>query len=255
VKNYLIPRNNDAEMKALEDVCTRLVGFDRDLGYERIDGFLTGLAAGPRLPEPQVWRQAMLGDTFERVFADPADQTRAMVALQARLHVLCKQLDPQALFEDPDALRLEPLMEEWSDEAVARVLAEGLPDVLVEMLLTGREWGVGFMLAQAAFEHLWAPPEDDQASEQFEAALSHIAVLTWPVTDVDYQQHLQKFYANAAPTRDELISQALWSVQDLRMHWVDFAPVTQTIRVDSKPGRNDPCPCGSGKKFKKCHGA
>jgi uncharacterized protein YecA (UPF0149 family) len=22
-----------------------------------------------------------------------------------------------------------------------------------------------------------------------------------------------------------------------------------------KTGRNDPCPCGSGKKFKKCHGA
>ncbi len=26
-------------------------------------------------------------------------------------------------------------------------------------------------------------------------------------------------------------------------------------RKDSKVGRNDPCPCGSGKKFKKCHGA
>ena len=23
----------------------------------------------------------------------------------------------------------------------------------------------------------------------------------------------------------------------------------------AKPGRNDPCPCGSGKKYKKCHGA
>jgi preprotein translocase subunit SecA len=23
----------------------------------------------------------------------------------------------------------------------------------------------------------------------------------------------------------------------------------------STVGRNDPCPCGSGKKFKKCHGA
>jgi preprotein translocase subunit SecA len=23
----------------------------------------------------------------------------------------------------------------------------------------------------------------------------------------------------------------------------------------AKVGRNDPCPCGSGKKFKKCHGA
>jgi len=26
-------------------------------------------------------------------------------------------------------------------------------------------------------------------------------------------------------------------------------------RVDKKPGRNDPCPCGSGKKYKKCCGA
>ncbi|MBP8805104.1 MAG: SEC-C domain-containing protein [Kofleriaceae bacterium] len=27
-----------------------------------------------------------------------------------------------------------------------------------------------------------------------------------------------------------------------------------TIVVDTKPGRNDACPCGSGKKYKKCHG-
>ena len=28
----------------------------------------------------------------------------------------------------------------------------------------------------------------------------------------------------------------------------------QPVRVDKKVGRNDPCPCGSGKKFKQCHG-
>jgi hypothetical protein len=28
----------------------------------------------------------------------------------------------------------------------------------------------------------------------------------------------------------------------------------QVIRRE-KVGRNDPCPCGSGKKYKKCHGA
>jgi len=28
----------------------------------------------------------------------------------------------------------------------------------------------------------------------------------------------------------------------------------QPIRKDKLPGRNDPCPCGSGKKFKNCHG-
>jgi uncharacterized protein YecA (UPF0149 family) len=26
-------------------------------------------------------------------------------------------------------------------------------------------------------------------------------------------------------------------------------------REDAKVGRNDPCPCGSGKKYKACHGA
>ena len=28
----------------------------------------------------------------------------------------------------------------------------------------------------------------------------------------------------------------------------------EPIRVQKTPGRNDPCPCGSGKKFKNCHG-
>ena len=31
--------------------------------------------------------------------------------------------------------------------------------------------------------------------------------------------------------------------------------VQQVVRGQEKVGRNDPCPCGSGKKFKKCHGA
>ena len=30
---------------------------------------------------------------------------------------------------------------------------------------------------------------------------------------------------------------------------------TQPVRVEKKVGRNDPCPCGSGKKYKQCHGA
>jgi preprotein translocase subunit SecA len=28
----------------------------------------------------------------------------------------------------------------------------------------------------------------------------------------------------------------------------------EPVRVEKKTGRNDPCPCGSGKKFKQCHG-
>ena len=34
----------------------------------------------------------------------------------------------------------------------------------------------------------------------------------------------------------------------------DSAPAAPSKRVTAKVGRNDPCPCGSGKKYKKCHG-
>jgi preprotein translocase subunit SecA len=29
----------------------------------------------------------------------------------------------------------------------------------------------------------------------------------------------------------------------------------EPVRVEKKVGRNDPCPCGSGKKYKQCHGS
>jgi len=35
----------------------------------------------------------------------------------------------------------------------------------------------------------------------------------------------------------------------------DYQPVQQVVRSGAKIGRNDPCPCGSGKKYKKCCGA
>jgi hypothetical protein len=31
-------------------------------------------------------------------------------------------------------------------------------------------------------------------------------------------------------------------------------PKKEAVRAEARPGRNDPCPCGSGKKWKKCHG-
>ena len=34
----------------------------------------------------------------------------------------------------------------------------------------------------------------------------------------------------------------------------DFDPFTSSIADVPKVGRNDPCPCGSGKKYKLCHG-
>lgn len=34
----------------------------------------------------------------------------------------------------------------------------------------------------------------------------------------------------------------------------DYKYIRTPIKVEKQVGRNDPCPCGSGKKFKKCCG-
>jgi uncharacterized protein YecA (UPF0149 family) len=34
----------------------------------------------------------------------------------------------------------------------------------------------------------------------------------------------------------------------------ESSPAAPVKKEAAKVGRNDPCPCGSGKKFKKCHG-
>ena len=46
--------------------------------------------------------------------------------------------------------------------------------------------------------------------------------------------------------RTDLLAQSHSSTQERQ--------VTQPIHVEKKVGRNDPCPCGSGKKYKNCHG-
>jgi preprotein translocase subunit SecA len=43
--------------------------------------------------------------------------------------------------------------------------------------------------------------------------------------------------------------------QEMVLNQMSAGEAHQAKRDASKVGRNDPCPCGSGKKFKKCHGA
>ena len=82
-----------------------------------------------------------------------------------------------------------------------------------------------------------------------------LGALMIPPGHEDYAAHVIKYHPQGAPSREDLLAEACYSVQDLRVFWVDRAPKPETRHVAAAPGRNDPCPCGSGRKFKKCHGA
>ena len=60
------------------------------------------------------------------------------------------------------------------------------------------------------------------------------------LTDVEFKHRDSKTFETPLPKSTEAL---------------DAGNNRPYVRVDKKIGRNEPCPCGSGKKYKKCHGA
>jgi uncharacterized protein len=60
---------------------------------------------------------------------------------------------------------------------------------------------------------------------------------------------------SVSAARLDAFGEAIWGAYDLREVWRQIGPRVQTVRKPELPGRNDLCHCGSGKKYKKCHGA
>jgi uncharacterized protein len=248
-------QSTEAELQAFETTCNRLAGFDERVSFEWADGFLAALAAGPGVPPVEEWLPVMCGDAFERAFADPEDHAQALRSMQVRLKVLCDQLAPAALIDDPEALRLEPLISEWTDADRDKLASdEGLSAEQAAELQTGNAWALGFLDGVESFPGLWVEPDDEESADIHGALLDQIKALVLPPASEEYAAHLEDYYPKGPPTREDLLAEACWSVQELRVYWVDHAPRPPTRRVEAVPGRNEPCPCGSGKKYKKCHG-
>ena len=249
-------QNSEAEFEAFCSVCDRLGGFDRQTTPEWADGYLTAMAVGARAVPLEQCLAKMAGDAYERAFADPEDRARAESALRARVAVLHDQLDAEVLFEAPDRLRLAPFMMAWNDEDRAAAVADGSVDAEdADKLVTGAEWVEGFMAAVNDFGSEW-PQADGEDELAYTADLvGQLAALRLPEGSDELRKHLVEVYGEEGADRERLVDEACFAVQDQRMWVVDHAPKPQTRRVEKTPGRNDPCPCGSGKKYKKCHGA
>jgi uncharacterized protein len=234
--------------------CERLAGFDDGIDAEWVDGFLCAVAASPRAIPVDDWLPRLLPDgLFERTFADPEDAARGREALVAHAKALARALDPEVLMDEPDVLHLAPLMVHWGEAEVAEVVASGqiTAEDAAEQLLTGAAWADGVIAGMQAFPDLWPSPEgrDADLEDDYIELLGRVSLLVLPPSK----------YAEAEivdpPSRDEMVDNACYALQDLRLYWVDHAPKPETRRVEATPGRNDPCHCGSGRKYKKCHGA
>ncbi len=89
-----------------------------------------------------------------------------------------------------------------------------------------------------------------------QAIVSYRAALNWAGSDLELREEILETLLpllEKTGQRDEA-SRLVRSEQQLVERVAPWAVATPLRREQPKVGRNDPCPCGSGKKFKKCCG-
>ena len=146
---------------------------------------------------------------------------------------------------------------------------EGLAPVLAydeDGVAWGNAWAIGFARGMALRPDAWGELDDDEALAD---ALDPVMRLVADAQQDDDADDVSDAGDDAADgdewepiaddEREGVIHDMLDGVQDVHDHFREareraFSPAT--VRRDgAKVGRNDPCPCGSGRKFKQCHGA
>ena len=218
--------------------------------WEFCEGFLAALICARRRIEPAEYWPVLLGDAFV-----PARQMefvwlwkRRWLEIEQALDAPVEALDDERTYQ-PEVLDTRGAVAALPEEERAEMAGEPIPSL-------AQVWALGFMYVVENWPEDWDAPRDKEAAAMLDEALDAIVTLT----EDDTQTPEVSMYSEDGPPsvsqqRLDDFGRAVWAVYDLRQLWKSIGPRIEPLRKEAEPGRNDPCPCGSGKKYKKCHGA
>src|SRR5260370_5155695 len=223
---------SEAELDRLSSVLARF-GDKHSMNLKQLDGFLAALICGPDTVLPSEYLPVIWGDRISL-----EDTFKA----QPLLH---------------DFLSL--IMRYWN--AIADTLHSG--DVYLPLLLEdesgishANDWANGFLRGMELRKEDWTDLLND---EQHGGWLVPIFALAHE-NSLDAAMRPYKEPVSAE-MREKLIVGVAAGVTGIYRHFQSQRSLenqslgnTTIRRVAPKIGRNDPCPCGSGKKFKQCCG-
>jgi uncharacterized protein len=234
----------------LDDLRTR---DDEIPQWEFCEGFMAAVICCRRTLQPQEYFEVLLGSD-PSLFADDAQRESFMALWQRRWTEVATALDKQVeSLEDeaayqPEIMDIRGAVAALSEEERAEMAGQELPAL-------GQIWALGFMFAVENWPEEWAPPKDKEAAEWLDTSLQAMVAMTEDDTE---EPALNAFGDDGPPTVSQKrlndFGDAIWAVYDLREIWRSIGPRVEQVRREAQPGRNDACPCGSGKKYKKCHG-
>ena len=231
---------SDAEFRELDELLASVPEPLEPLDAAMLDGFLCGVLVQPRLVEPDEWLPFVFDAGGHRWGeAEPGpEQRRAAELILRRLSALNRSI---AEFGGFDPYVLEPLPPEGDGPAIVDPVRDALSP-----------WVSGFDQALQLLPDLAAlgDPEIDAVLAELLRFLPDDA----PAEADDAVGAPAS--AAAAASLDAAIGALVAEIANLYDRTAPMRYKVDALRREApKVGRNDPCPCGSGRKFKQCHGA
>ena len=201
---------------------------------------------------PQIIESCFNGDTdlLKKLVVNKEIPPEARTSVAISYYILCND---KKITRDLVEEHFSGFME--SDNVrYYEILIDEIVHIAAQLSLEGLEAGIKKLYSEELineFEH----PSDSIMSLLFDRENSR----DWKE---DFARDLSN---NPLRSADEILDELFYKSADYDIHTTDH-PVFDdlkkvfsdnpkpVVRKDAKVGRNDPCPCGSGKKFKKCCG-
>lgn len=226
------------------------------MSAEAADGYLTACAVGP-VPVPMhLWMEAIFGQPQLPVLADAVQTDHLLQLLVHRYQDIEESTAPERAKTATAASIYLPLSREVAaEDRVSPYQCNTQHERMGDWEL--KEWADGFRHALSEDDE-WLPMLND-----VEASVLLSPVL---IFQTGYNPSNPTLQIDTPAVHEDLVLTLIQCVYAMRVWWRDHNRVRARVRATMdtpnpylrqapKPGRNDPCPCNSGKKYKKCCGA
>jgi uncharacterized protein len=231
VQDMMAPLS-DEELEELDQFLLYGVDNDEAMTLDTLDGYLHAIAIGPQTIMPKQWLPKVWGeDSAMMPPMDSIDQLNHIMGLVMRhYNSIISGFEQNPPLVMPYWNTYQYAIGEFED-------AEG--------------WTHGFTEGVALNRAAWKPLFDNPQGQQWYRPIGLLGEESFSAD----QDELTK----TPEQREQLAQQIEDSLANIHAFWL---PLREAIheretsqRMRTKVGRNEPCPCGSGKKFKKCCGS
>jgi uncharacterized protein len=238
----MIPAFTETHAALLHDFLTSSQRPKDTMTYPQLAGFLFTMANAPELIPPSEWLPIVFNDQD----AGYETQSEAERVLQAMMSLYndCgrKRAEGSASLPPGCEIRPQPLDNLDADAPLSN-------------------WAQGFLTGHTYLEDLWSRYTPDKLDKEMGAVLMALTFFSSPRLAAAYHKE-----GKGKTSLERLAETVVMIFPDAMVEYAHLGRSIFQARREAgdlgqepsdrpKVGRNDPCLCGSGKKFKKCCGA